>query len=317
MSSARSEPAAAPRPTGAQFELRGDGQRAVVTEVGAGLRSWCVDGEELLDTFPADAPADSYRGAVLAPWPNRIRDGRYAFAGVEHRLPVTEPERGTALHGLALDERFRPIARSERAVALRHVLGPRPGYPFTLGLEVRYELGPGGLEVTLRATNESPRPAPFGAGLHPYLRAAGGRADHCLLEVPAATRVPVDERMLPLGPPVAVAGTDHDFTRARRVGAVRLDTCFGDLARDRDGRARVRLVAPGGGREVTVWMDDRFRYAHVYTADAVADPARARAGIAVEPVTCAPDAFNTGAGLEVLEAGASFTARCGLAASGP
>jgi aldose 1-epimerase len=308
-------PAAAP-PTGAQIELRRDGQRAVVTEVGAGLRSWQVDGEELLDTFAAGAPADSYRGKVLAPWPNRIRDGRYAFGGTEHRTPLTEPARGAALHGLVLDAPFAVSDRTAGAVTLCHVLPPRPGYPFRLRLEVRYALGPDGLAATVRATNASPWPAPFGAGLHPYLRARGGRADDCLLEIPASTRVPVDERMLPTGPPALVAGTTHDYTRARPVGHTRLDACFGGLHRDGDGRARVRL-APPAGPAVTVWMDAAFRFVHVYTADAVDDPARARAGIAIEPVTCAPDAFNSGAGLEVLEPGATFTAACGLSVRGP
>jgi aldose 1-epimerase len=316
LSTARSETAAPVpgTPTGAQFALRSGGQSAVVTEVGAGLRSWCVDGEELLDTFAAGAPADSYRGKVLAPWPNRIRDGRYVFAGVEHRTPVTEPERATALHGLVLDERFAAVRRSTDAVALRCDLRPRPGYPFAVRVEVDYALDADGLRFTLRATNTGAEAAPFGGGLHPYLRAPGGRVDDCVLEIPAATRVPVDERMLPAGPPVAVAGGDEDFTRARRIGAQRIDTCFGDLARDGDGRARVRLRDPAAGREVTVWMDAAFRFVHVYTADAVDDLARARAGIAVEPITCAPDAFNSGAGLEVLEPGASFTARCGLQA---
>jgi aldose 1-epimerase len=273
-----------------------------------------VDGEELLDTFAADAPADSYRGKVLAPWPNRIRDGRYVFGGVEHRTPLTEPERATALHGLVLDERFAAERRSTHAITLVCDLRPRPGYPFALRVEAEYALGAGGLEITLRATNTGAGPAPFGAGLHPYLRAPGGRADDCVLEVPAATRVPVDERMLPAGPPLAVAGTEYDFTRPRRIGARRVDTCFGDLARDGDGRACVRLSDPATGREVALWMDDAFGFVHVYTADAVDDPARARAGIAVEPITCAPDAFNSGAGLEVLEPGASCTARCGLQA---
>jgi aldose 1-epimerase len=297
-------------PTGAQYVLRRNGQRAVVTEVGAGLRSWCVDGDELLDTFAAHAPADSYRGKVLVPWPNRIRDGRYHFGGVEHRTPVTEPARGTALHGLVLEARFAAVRRSANAVTLRCELRPRPGYPFAVGVEVEYALPPdGGVAVTLRATNTGASAAPFGGGLHPYLR---GRADDGVLEIPAATRIQVDARMLPSGPPVAVAGTDDDFTRARRIGAQRIDTCFGDLARDGDGRARVRLASPE--REITVWMDDAFRFVHVYTADAVDDHARARAGIAIEPITCAPDAFNSGAGLEVLEPGASFTARCGLEA---
>jgi aldose 1-epimerase len=321
LSTTRSEPVAAPRslpepPTGAQFELRRDGTVAVVTEVGAGLRSWRVGGEELLDTFAATAPADSYRGKVLAPWPNRIRDGRYRFSGAEHRTPLTEPGRSAALHGLVLDERFAVVRRSGDEVVLAHVLRPRPGYPFALEIRIGYALGADGLAITLRATNASDVPAPFGAGLHPYLRAPGGRIDDGVLAIPASTRVPVDERMLPAGPEVPVAGTDYDFTRARRVGAQRLDTCFGGLARHADGRARVRLAAADGGREVTVWMDAAFRYVHVYTADAVDDPARARAGIAVEPVTCAPDAFNSGAGLVVIEPGASFTGRCGLVAAG-
>jgi aldose 1-epimerase len=283
----------------------------VVTEAGAGLRSWRVDGEELLDTFAATEPADSYRGKVLAPWPNRIRDGRYRFAGTEHRTPLTEPERSAALHGLVLAERFAPVRRSPRAVTLAHALRSRPGYPFALDLEVAYALDADGLAITLSATNASAGPAPFGVGVHPYLHAGGGRIDDAVLEVPAAARVPVDERMLPSGRDVAVAGTEHDFTRPRRIGARRLDTCFGDLARDADGRARVRFIS-GGGREVTVWMDAAFGFVHVYTADAVDDPARARAGIAIEPVTCAPDAFNSGVGLEILEPGASFTATCGF-----
>jgi aldose 1-epimerase len=320
LSTAPSEPATAPAaafPTGAQTELRRGAARAVITERGARLRSWNVGGAELLDTFAAAAPADSYRGAVLAPWPNRIRDGRYRFGGVEHRLAVTEPERSAALHGLVLDERFTVVDRSPAQVTLGCELRDRPGYPFAVRLEVSYALSAGaGLAVTLRASNVGHAPAPFGAGVHPYLRV--GRADDALLEVPAATRVPVDpERLLPIGAPVPVAGTEHDFTRARRVGPLALDACFGGLRCDADGRARVRLAAPGAPRALTVWLEEPFRFVHVYTADAVDDPARARAAIAVEPVTCAPDAFNSGAGLEVLEPGASVTARCGLEAAEP
>jgi aldose 1-epimerase len=312
LSTAPSEPPARRAPTGAQIELRRDGASAVVTEAGAGLRSWCADGAELLDTFAAGAVADSYRGKVLAPWPNRIRDGRYVRDGVEHRLALNEPERGTALHGLVLDAPFAVVARSTHAVTLACDLRPRPGYPFALRVSASYELTAEGLEFALSATNTGDRPAPFGGGLHPYF---AGRADNWVLEVPAATRVPVDERMLPSGPPVAVAGTADDFTRARHVGRRAIDTCFGDLARDGDGRARVRLASPA--REIEVRLDERFRFVHVYTADAVDDPARARAGIAIEPITCAPDAFNSGAGLEVIEPGASVTARCGLRARRP
>lgn len=301
-------------PTGAQLALERGEQRAVVTEVGAGLRSLRVGGAELLDGFGADEPAPDFRGKLLAPWPNRLRDGRYAFAGEEHRVPVTEPERGVALHGLVLWSAWRVRDRGADHVTLATVLHPRPGYPFTVGLEAAYALDGTGLAVRLRAVNLGGGPAPFGAGFHPYLRAGATPVDAARLQVPARARIPVDdERKLPSGPPVPVAGTDDDFSAPRPIGPRAIDTCFTELERDADGRARVRLTGPD--RELTVWMDEAFAYAQVYTADAVADPARRRASVAIEPMTCAPDALNSGAGLIVLAPGESVTGCWGIDAA--
>jgi aldose 1-epimerase len=299
-------------PTGSQFVLQRAEQRAVVTEVGAALRSWRVDERQQLDTFRVHEFDDAYRGKVLAPWPNRIRDARYVFAGAEYRTAVSEPERGSALHGLVLWVNWRPLRRAVDRVALGYVLHSQPGYPFSLGLEVEYRLKPYGLTVTLRATNVGADTAPFGAGFHPYFTLGGGRIDDALLELPARTRQPVDDRLLPAGAPVDVEGTAYDFRRARPLGPLALDTCFGDLERGADGLARVRLAAADGGRALTLWMDERFPYVHVYTADTLAEPARRRAGIAIEPMTCAPDAFNSGDGLLALVPGASFAGRWGL-----
>ncbi|MGH2944760.1 MAG: aldose 1-epimerase family protein [Solirubrobacteraceae bacterium] len=299
-------------PTGAQFLVERARQQAVVTELGAALRSWHVDDRQLLDTFAMDEAGEDFRGRVLAPWPNRIRDGRYAFAGSEHRIPITEPERNCALHGLVRCVKWQPVRRSSDHVTLGYVLRPQPGYPFTLRLEVEYRLALEGLTLTLCATNLGAAVAPFGAGFHPYLSLGDRRIDDYVLEMPARTRVPVDERLLPRGAPVPVDGTRHDFRRARSIGAQALDTCFGDLERGADGLARVRLTDAEGARAVTAWMDEHFRYVHVYTADAVTDAARRRGGLAIEPMTCAPDAFNSGEGLVALRPGASFTCRWGL-----
>jgi aldose 1-epimerase len=299
-------------PTGSQFVLERAGQRAVVAEVGATLRSWRVDGRQLLDTFPTHEAGEGYRGKVLAPWPNRIRDGRYAFAGTEHRAAISEPERGSALHGLVAWVNWRVLRRAIDQLALGYVLHPQPGYPFTLGLEVEYRLTADGLVVTLRATNLGATIAPFGAGFHPYLTLGDGQVDACALRLPARMRVPVDDRLLPAGPPVAVDGTDYDFRSARPIGPLALDTCFGDLERDPDGFARTTLADAGGERAVTVWMDERFQFVHVYTADSMTDPTRRRGGVAIEPMTCAPDAFNSGEGLLALVPGGSFAGRWGL-----
>jgi aldose 1-epimerase len=294
-------------PIGAQFELRRGRQRLVVTEIGAGVRSWTVGGQELLASFSAGDYDAAFCGRVLVPWPNRVRDGRYRFDGAEHRLEVTEPERGNALHGLVLHSRWQGVRTSARRVSLAYELEPAAGYPFALRLAVSYELASGGVVMTLQATNVGAERAPFGAGFHPYLTPGTTSVDDIVLEVPAGTRVPVDDRLLPAGSATPVDGTELDLRRGRRLGALRLDACFGDLGRSPAGVARVRLGSHAGAGQLTVWMDDRFRFVQVFTADAA---------IAVEPMTCAPDAFNTGDGLVVLEPGASFTGRCGLIAAG-
>ena len=295
-------------PTGAQFELHRGRQRLVVNEIGAGVRSWTVGGQELLASFDPGEYDAAFAGRVLVPWPNRVRDGRYAIDGAEHRLELSEPERGNALHGLVLQSRWHGVRTSARRVSLSYELRPHAGYPFALALAVSYELASGGIVVTLHATNVGAERAPFGAGLHPYLTPGATEVDDMVLEIPAGTRVPVDgERLLPSGPATPVDGSELDFREPRRLGALRVDACFGELGRSPAGVARVRLGMNSGPGQLTVWMDERFRFVQVFTADAA---------IAVEPMTCAPDAFNSGDGLVVLEPGASFTGRCGLIAAG-
>jgi aldose 1-epimerase len=296
--------------SGRQFVLVHDTQRAVVAQTGATLRSWRVDGRPLLDPPPAGAAIDrGYRGKVLMPWPNRVRDGRYAFGGVDHGLAVDERDRGHALHGLALWADWMPVRCTEAAVTLELHLRPRPGFPFALVLEARYELSGDGLAVTLGALNVGDGPAPFGAGLHPYFAASGDRVDEDVLQLPAATRLAVDERLLPTGKRVPVAGSAHDLRAPGTLGQLVLDDCFTDLERGADGLARVRLA--GGGRELTLWLDEAFGFLQVFTGDTLPADQRRRA-VAIEPMTCAPDAFNSGDGLLVLAPGERFRGRFGV-----
>ncbi len=303
--------------SGEQHRLELGRHRAIVTEVGATLRSWRVDGSEMLDTFGPDSPGDAYRGKVLMPWPNRLGGGRYAFAGRSHSTPLTEPDRGNAMHGLVNWVNWHVTERTPSSVTLAHRLHAQPGYPFVLDLGVGYALTADGLAVTLRAANRGPAPAPFGAGLHPYF-SVGGRADDADLRIPARSWLPVDDRQVPTGELRPVAGTDRDFADRRRIGPVRLDTCFADVQRDPDGLARVVLGLAGDDRrELTIWMDAAFGHIQVYTGDEDPDPDRRRRSVAVEPMTCAPDAFNSGHGLLVLEPGQEFAGRCGVSLTAP
>jgi len=297
-------------PTGEQLVLRCADAEAVVVEVGAGLRSYRVAGRDLVDGFGEREMAGNARGAVLVPWPNRLRDGRYRWDGEEHQTPISEPETGNAIHGLVRFLPWRVTDRSSEAVQLELLLHPQPGYPFTLRLQIRYELSPAGLRVQTTATNDGDQPLPYGEGHHPYLAAGAGlHVDDCTLVAPGATRLDTDERALPTGTS-PVDGTPHDLRAGRRIGDLVIDHCFTDLARDDDGLAWVRLTGPDG-RGAAVWLDGAYSHLQLFTGDVVPQPRRRR-GLAVEPMTCPPDAFATGESVRRLEPGESTTGSWGL-----
>jgi aldose 1-epimerase len=194
-------------------------------------------------------------------------------------------------------------------VEMTHELWPSPGYPFHLELRVAYELTEDGLTVISTARNVGTEAAPFGAGQHPYLRPPGGvRVDACGLVVPAAEYLETDERGLPRRN-CPVEGSPFDFRRGRTIGAATLDTPFTGLERDGDGRAFATLG--GDGRTATMWVDEGYRWLQVFTADTVPAP-RTRAAIAIEPMTCPPNAFASGTDVIRLEPEQTWTASWGI-----
>ncbi|MGH7776397.1 MAG: aldose 1-epimerase family protein [Candidatus Dormibacterales bacterium] len=289
------------RPTGKQFELCRGRQRAVVVEVGGGIRTYVAGGRAVLDGYRADAPASGARGQVLIPWPNRLDGGRYTFEGVTHEVPQDDPATGCAIHGLVRRLPWRRLEQEASRITLGLTLGPGPGYPFQLALEVRYGLEADGLEVRTRAANRGPGALPLGAGQHPYVSAGPGRVDALSLELPAGLRLEADARGLPTGRRLEVAGGPYDFLTPRVLGPLRLDDCFTGLERDAGGVCHVRVSRPDGTGAV-VWMDAAYGYVMVFSGDTLA-PARRRRGLAVEPMTCPPDALASGEGLAVLAPG--------------
>ena len=298
-------------PSGEQYEISFDRQRAVVVEVGGGLRSYTVDGRDVLDGYGLDEEAPSGRGQVLIPWPNRIQDGSYEFDGRNHQLPLTEPALGNAIHGLVRWETWHAGEHEADRVVMGHVVHPQPGYPFTLGLEIEYALGEAGLSVRTTAHNLGADACPFGAGQHPYLRLGGGTVDELTLKAPGRRVLIHDQRDLPIGSE-RVDGTEFDFRAGRSIGATKLDNAFSDLERGEDGRARVVLSSPDGAK-LTLWVDGGYDYLMLFTGDPLPDVNRR--SLAVEPMTCPPNAFRTRDSLVRLEPGASSTCSWGLTSS--
>ncbi len=295
-------------PSGEQLEIAFGDQRATAVEVGGGLRAYSAGGRPLLDGYAEDEASTSGRGQVLMPWPNRLEDGAYEFDGRRHQLPLTEPEHGNAIHGLVRWQPWTVGDRDESRVVMEHRLHAQPGYPFSLSLAVEYSLSENGLSVRTTARNVGRSPCPFGSGQHPYLTLETPTVDSLTLRAPGRTVLLEDERGLPVGRE-SVEGTEYDFRRPRPIGATKLDDSYTDLERDSDGLASVELRAPDG-RGLTLWADEGYRYLQLFTGDPIPDVARR--ALAVEPMTCPPNAFRSGEDLIRLEPGAGVTTSWGI-----
>jgi galactose mutarotase-like enzyme len=303
-------PAETTAATGDQWVIGHGHQRAVITEVGATLRSFTVEDRLVVDGFGPGEWSHGGRGQVLAPWPNRLGGGRYDFEGVEAEAPINEPALGNAIHGLVRWMPWRMVGRAQNRVSMCCELRPSPGYPFALRLTIEYRLGRDGLTVVTDADNIGTDDLPFGLGFHPYLTVATPTVDQVRLQIPATDRLIADDRGIPTSR-VPVAASEFDFTQGRLIGVTRLDTCFTGLQRDPGGRVRIDLDHPDGGPGVTVWGDERFGYFMVYTGDTL-DPEVRRTSVAVEPMTCPPDALRSGTDLVVLHPGGRWTGSWGI-----
>lgn len=297
-------------PSGNQLALSRDGVQATVAQVGASLRSLSHDGVEIVANYVAGEVAFYGEGQVLVPWPSRIQDGAYELGGTTHQLALSEPAQHNAIHGLARWLPWEVVSADAEHARLSLQLHPQGGYPFGLSVEVTYALSDAGLRVETTARNAGDQPLPYGCGFHPYLSLGCATVSELVVAVPADAHLPVDERGIPTGERVPVAGTELDLRAPQALGDRRLDTIFGDLQRDESGRATVSLGSPQHDG-VRLWLDAQHPYLMLYSGDTLPEGKRRRS-LAVEPMTCAPNAFRTGDGLIVLAPGESHVSRWGI-----
>ena len=295
--------------SGTHYGLTAGDYHATIASVGATLRTLQFDGRDLVVPFGADEVRPAFRGATLAPWPNRVVDGQYTFDGVEQQLPLTEPGRGHALHGLAAWLDFVAVDRAADSVTFAATIEGQAGYPHRVEVTVAFSLDEDGLHTSVTGTNTGTTRAPWGTGPHPYLVAGDGRVDDWTLTLPADQVLAVTEdRLIPTG--LAEVTTENggawDFRTPRVIGDTFIDHAFTGLTRTADGGTTVRLTAPQGTGVEMVWGAD-CPWVQIHTADQ-ALPELDRLGLAVEPMTCPPDAYNSGTDLIVLEPGAAATA---------
>jgi aldose 1-epimerase len=286
-------------------------------EVGGGIRSYTCADQPVLDGYGADEMCPGGRGQILAPWPNRLRDGQFEWRGRQYQTALTQPDEHNAIHGLVRWSAWQVAESGEDHARMEHRLHPQPGWPWTLDFSVTFALDDRGLEVRTAVVNASAPElgdCPFGVGWHPYIAAFGALVDGILLTVPAEEGYRSDDRGLPVGR-FPVAGTEVDFRASRPIGTQRLDQAFTGLIRDDRGRATVEIGRAGSEAPVKLWVDSAFTHLMIFSGDTLA-PDQRRRGLAVEPMTCPPDMLRSGEGRVVLACGERFEAVWGLQPAG-
>ena len=296
-------------PSGRQFELSSGQQRAVVVEVGGGIREYSVAGRDVLEPYALDQMCDAAHGAPLIPWPNRLADGRYSFGGAEHQLAL---ERARARKR---DPRAAPLAAVDRARARDRPRAPRSAAARDARLPLlargvdRLRARRGGPHGHDRgAQRRSRRSAPSARASTPTCRRAELRSTtaRCTCRPPRGCSPTSARSRSGASPWRAVPTTTRT---PRPVGELQIDDAFTDLARDGDGLARARLECPDGAA-VELWADERYPFLEVFSGDPLPEPRRRRA-LAVEPMSCAPNAFRSGDGLVRLAPGEDIVLRWG------
>jgi len=298
---------------GELLEIKKGDREAIVTEQGGNLFKARWAGMDLLNTVNDDGyTSGGSHGAVLMPWPGRIQKGAYQWGDQTYQLPINEVAKQSAIHGITRWLTWRVTEHLADSVTLSCRMLAMPGYPFPLQLEQSYRLQDNELEISVTATNIGAKAAPFGYGAHPYFATGTPTVDESVLQLGAASYFETHEDLRPKVPPLPVGGTPLDFRDPTPVGNIELDVTLTDLARDREGRATANFRSPDGAVSITCKYDESIKYLQVFTGDTLSS--HRREGLAIEPYSCAPDAFNNGLGLIRLAPGESTRLRWTISA---
>src|SRR3954453_16745828 len=157
--------------TGEQYEITAGEVHAVVTEVGAGLRTFTIGGRPYVEPFPLEGRPPRGAGNVLVPWPNRTAGGRWTWEGTPQQLALNDPAAGNAIHGLLRYTFYEVVDRATDTITLAARVAPPAGWPVPLVTQVRYAVGADGATNTPTVSKTAAAAVPFGVGVHPFIRA--------------------------------------------------------------------------------------------------------------------------------------------------
>ena len=282
------------------------GTRALISMSGAGLHALHVGDRAVMPGDTERSRARWFSGPTLAPWPNRICDGRWSIAGGDFTSPANDGL-GNALHGLVFDKAFDVVERRDDRIVLEYLLGADAAYPWAVRVRVSYVVDADGLACTFGAVNESDARVPFAIGTHPYFAFDDG----CTLTIDAEQGFAVDDRLIPTGAMLGLEAWGAITGEPFALAGFTADDCFTGHRRDALGRAHTVITYPDGA-STDVWQDAAMGYTVVFVTRDFEWSDGTTHAIAIEPQTAPTNAFNTGTSLIWLEPGAECAVQWGI-----
>ncbi|WP_075187116.1 hypothetical protein [Teredinibacter haidensis] len=253
---------------------------------------------------------NQYRGVALYPFPNRLDAGQYCWLGETQQFGINEEAFNNTLHGYLYRKPAKVVAveegESTSRVELEYDLSDtEAGYPFSVSVRIEYLLSStDGLTQIFKIVNNHSHAIPVGVGWHPYFELPGCSADELRLSIPAVERAVIDERMLPTGEYTSY----NQFQASCAIASTAFDDCFRLADQASQGNVRVSLFSPVDNLRLDVWQRSGpkgYNFIQLYIPPD-------RKSVAIEPMTCGINAFNTGDGLIELAPGEEFQAHCGV-----
>lgn len=266
------------------------------------------EGISILDGYQTPIELDLKnwgKSALLYPFPNRLKDGKYHWDGHQYQFPINDSQTENALHGLGVHKAMNiaKVMTSEKSgtiICQYNSKGEEEFYPFLFQFSAAFTITERGFDVELVVLNQDQESIPFGYGWHPYFT-LGDSVETTELQLPKLDLIGIDQRMIPTGKRYPY----EEFAQAKPIGATVLDNCF---AVHPNAENKIEIQLKGSKGTLNYWQETK---ASTYPFVQIFTPPK-RTSIAIEPMTCNVDAFNNQEGLIKLEAGEKSSARFGL-----
>lgn len=266
-----------------------------------------IDGSETYEQLLTNG-LSSFKGSFLFPFTNRLANGKYTFENKTYSFDINDSGNlNNALHGYLVDvkfniKRFEVFEEKAELELIYEESGQNSSYPFACEVIIKYTFhAHNGLSIQTTVKNLDTHNIPIGFGWHPYFKTSG-KVDDIMLQLPEIEEIEINSNMIPTGKLIPTSIFKHTDS----VNNTQLDTGF--KLKNTASKATISIIDSANSVRVNIWQeskDTKFNFLQVYIPPN-------RKTIAIEPMTCAADAFNNGMGLQIIAPERTMEASWGI-----